>query len=392
MKKLLVLVVTVLAIVGLASMAYADTTIFADSLAFAFATWQGSNQDNYGTTTTPNLHSITESVVTSPWAGTGDDPVGNTVLKIDFDMNPVAGNANESWSGHLMSAPGAGVKLAGVSRFSFKIRGDAATSGSPQIDKLVCSDANSNLINIVNPGYSVPDSSAWFTYTTDANFFAGKNMSGIPIPFGIYMTSSANASVTNSTPSLPNGNRHVIFYLDDVKFLGGSSGSVLVTMMTGVIGVQIDGNINFGQVLAKTPYNSSDLIGNRFFTVTNVGNATINYDLNLFNPGGWTAVNPGTGLSFFTPVTAQDTYALYGLFTAQSAPAPMLEDYQADDVITTIPQMSGTSKYSFPDGSAQGVNIAAGEIRQLFIGLFTPPLSSVSTTQQISIAVSAVTP
>ncbi|MDD5259048.1 MAG: hypothetical protein PHD29_03730 [bacterium] len=390
MKKLLVLVVTVLAIVGLASMAYADTTIFGDSLAYAFANWQGSNQDNYGTTTTPNLHSITESVVTSPWSGVGD-PIGNTVLKIDFDMNTVAGNANESWSGHLMTAPG-GVKLSGVSRYTFKIRGDAATSGTPQIDKLVCSDANSNLINIVNPGYAVPDSSAWVTFTTDANFFAGKNMSGVPIPFGVYMTSSANASVTNGTPGLPNGNRHVIFYLDDVKFLGGSSGSVLVTMMTGVIGVQIEGNINFGQVTAATALNSADLIGDKFFTVTNVGNATINYDVNLFNPGGWTAEDPGHSLSTPNLVTEQDRYALYGLFTQQFTIAPGLADYQADDAITTAPQMSGSSKYSFPDGTSQGVGINAGDIRQLYIGLYTPLLSSVSTTQQISIAVSAVTP
>lgn len=398
MKKLLALVVTVLALAGLTAIAYADVTIFKDSAVYPFANWQGANQANYGTTTQPNTHSITDGVVISPFS----EP-GNYVIKIDFDMSTLASpRANEAWSGHLMTAtPGA--SLVGVTQFNCRVRQDSLTTGgNPIIDKIVTSNSSAGLINVQ---VKIPVTTGWTPVTSDAGAFAGVNMSAVPIPFGIYMTASDNTGISNSGPGLAN---HVVIYIDDIVFTGGSSGAVRVTMTSGVVGVNVENTINFdliaGGLTTNASYNSASIDSgsltslNNHFKVTNIGSLTdtADYDLSLVNPGGWTAINPGSNAATAT-LTVTDTYAIWGVFNSgvsgsEDAPPAALTDYGVEDVITTALNLSTGTVYTYPGATGNGVNVLPGVsgVRNLWIALHTPPLSTTSSTQQIMIGVTAL--
>ncbi|MBI5554812.1 MAG: hypothetical protein HY920_03020, partial [Elusimicrobia bacterium] len=399
MKKVLVLVVAMLALAGMATLAYADVIIFQDSQVYPFANWQGSNQDNYGTSTQPNRHSLSDWVVMSPFIGAPTDPdlVGNYVIKLDYDMSTlVYPAANEAWSGHLMRASPK-VSLVGVTQFSCKVRADLATTGSPVIDKIVTSDSNDGLINI-STGFSI-GSATWTTVSSSAGAFTGRNMSAVPTPFGLYMVASANSGVSNT--GSPN---HVIIYVDDIKFTGGSSGAVRVTMTTGVVGVQVDNTINFdllAPLAANTSYNSARIGNtippyapnvNNHFDVTNIGSEAADYDLSLVNPGGWTAVNPNSAADALSWSLGTDQYAIWGVFTStDTTTGPSGEaNYGSEDVITTALTLStNVIPYVYSDGSVAtetGVNVPKNRIRRLWIALHTPPLSTVANTQQITIA------
>ncbi|MDD5491677.1 MAG: hypothetical protein PHV60_03220 [bacterium] len=367
MKKLLVLVVAVLALAGLASMAYADTIIFQDSWAYAFATWQGSNQATYPA----NPHAIVDTVVLSPFTG----ETGNYVGRMIYDKT------QESWSGHLTAAsPGA--NLSGVTRLQFKVRSDDTMPIPVVINKVVVNDSNNAALTI-KAGFEAP-LGTWSTVQSDAGAFDGRNMAAVTMPFGFYMVDADNAGITGNC----------IFYFDDVKFVGGSTGTVRVTLTSGVVGVQIEQSVNFdliGGITTNTSYNSADIGDDtqNHFIVTNKGTDPCYYRVYLINPGGWTAVTPSAAADTLS-LTVTDTYALYGQFAQTGTSlAGNMASYAAVDGITTTAKAAAAGILDF-SGAGDGYNVAANAARNLWIALHTPPTTSVGATQQITVVVSAV--
>ncbi|MDD5131455.1 MAG: hypothetical protein PHH44_02215 [bacterium] len=369
MKKLLVLVVAVLAMASLASMAHADTIIFQDSWAYAFATWQGSNQDTYPA----DPHAIVDAAVLSPFTG----ETGNYVARMTYNKT------QEAWSGHLTAAsPGA--NLSGVTRLQFQVRSDDTMNVPVVINKVVVNDSNNAALTI-RAGFEAPLGS-WSTVQSDAGTFDGRNMAAVTMPFGFYMGDTDNVGITGD---------NCIFYFDNVKFVGGSTGTVRVTLTSGVVGVQIEQSVNFdlitGGITTNTSYNSADIMDDtqNHFIVTNKGTDACYYRVYLINPGGWTAVNP-TAPANTINLTTTDTYALYGQFAQPGASvAGDMSSYAALDGITTSAKAAAAGTLDF-SGLGDGYNVAANAARNLWIALHTPPTTSVGSTQQITVVVSAV--
>jgi hypothetical protein len=368
MKKLLVLVVAVLALAGLATMAYADTIIFQDSWAYPFATWQGTNQATYPA----DPHAIADTVVLSPFAGES----GNYVGKMTYNK------IQEAWSGHLTAAsPGA--NLSGITRLQFNVRSDATMSVPVVINKVVVNDSNNAQLTI-KAGFEAPLGS-WATVQSDAGAFDGRNMAAVTMPFGFYMVDVDNIGIAGNC----------IFYFDDVKFVGGSTGTVRVTLTSGVVGVQIEQSVNFdliiGGITTNTSYNSADIIDStqNHFIVTNKGTDPCYYRVYLINPGGWTAVTPTAPANTISLATI-DTYALYGQFAQTGASlGGDMASYSIADGITTTAKAAAVGTLDF-SGTGDGYNVAASALRNLWIALHTPPTTSVGSTQQITVVISAV--
>lgn len=369
MKKVLVLVVAILALASLATMAHADTIIFQDSWAYAFATWQGSNQDTYPA----DPHAITDSAVLSPFSG----ETGNYVGKMIYNKS------QEAWSGHLTSA--AGVNLSGVTRLQFKVRSDDSMNVPVVINKVVVNDSNNAALTI-KAGFEAPLGS-WSTIQSDAGTFEGRNMAAVKMPFGFYMGDTDNSGITTGD--------NCIFYFDDVKFVGGGTGTVRVTLTSGVVGVQIEQSVNFdlvlGGITTNTSYNSADIGDDTqsHFIVTNKGTDPCYYRVSLINPGGWTAVAPFLGANSIS-LSRQDEYCLYGQFAQVGAsPAGDMASYAVADGITTTAKAAdaGVLDYS---GTGDGRNVAKDAVRNLWIALHTPASTGVGTTQEIKVIISAV--
>lgn len=374
MRKAVVLMLAVLALTGLATLVYADTTIFQDSWVYPLATWQGEDQATYGTT--PSNHALTDEVLLSPFAG----ETGNYVAKITYDQ------LKESWSGRLAQAS-PGTNLAGVTKLQFKLRADATMPVNVIMNKAVVNDSNDNQLTIV-PNSSVTSvsfgSGSWTTYESLAGTFTGRNMSAVEAPFGFYMTSADNASISGN----------VIFYIDDVKFVGGSSGTVQVTLTSGVVGVQIEQMINFdllGSITTNTSYSSTQILDplQNHFIVTNKGTDPCFYSVSLINPGGWTAVattaDAGTAL-----LSNTDEYILWALFSGIAEQPGSLTDFGGDDELLTNPgdAEAGVGRYAY--GAAEnGYNVAQDAQRNLWVALHTPFQSTVGTTQQIIVVITA---
>lgn len=383
MRKAVVLMLAVLALVCLTTLVYADTTIFQDSWgAYPLASWQGEKQDagipagNPGYAGDPSLHALTEEVLLSPF--TGEE--GNYVAKITYNKS------KESWSGRLARVSG-GVNLAGVTKLQFKLRAAEAMSANVVLNKATVNDSNGNGLIIV-PNASVTTvsfgSASWTTYESLTGTFTGRNMSAVTNPFGFYMSASDNPSISGN----------VIFYMDDVKFVGGSSGTVQVTLTSGVVGVQIEQMINFdllGGITTNTTYSSNAIPDSTqsHFIVTNKGTDPCFYSVSLINPGGWTAV--ATTADAGSAVTSgTDTYILWALFSGITESPETYSNFGGDDDLLTTPADAEVGSGRFAYGAASnGYNVLKDAQRNLWIALHTPFQTTVATTQQIIVVVTA---
>lgn len=371
MRKALVLVLAVLALAGLAVVAYADTVIFTDSWgANPLSQWMGEQQLNYGSNST--LHAITDSVVPSPFTGDGQ----GFVSKIEYIKS------KEAWSGRGSQVGGGATgvaNLAGSTQLIWKARADS-TSTPVVIDKFTCKDSANNDITVSTTTSFT--SGSWRSYASPAGSFTGRNMTAVNGVFSFFITRAGNP-----ISAIP-----IIFYLDDVKYVGGTSGIVQVTMDSGVVGVQVTQIVNFDRlttVNANTSYNSAAISPpeESHLIVKNVGTDTATYSLNLTNPSPWVAVNTGTAL-FPGSDLGTDAYALYGLFSGTAEAAPGNAAYLSEDIIIADPPTSATaSVYAYT--TTNGVGVGPTLERNLWIGLHTPTASSVATTQQISITITA---
>ena len=145
--------------------------------------------------------------------------------------------------------------------------------------------------------------------------------------------------------------------------------SVTVTIQN--LSVSASGPIAFGTVVA-----SSETVSGSASTVTNDGNVTETYSLNLTNPASWTAVQAA-------PAAAEE-YALLARFHS-SAPAAASFTY-ADHALSTTSTACSATKFA---GNETGLSVATSGTRSLWFRFNAPVSTAVTAQQTITVTVTA---
>jgi hypothetical protein len=367
MKKLLVLVVAVLALAGLATMAYADQYVWKDSwLASYPAIWMGEQQADYGTDS--SLHALTYTDLN--YGGSQGH-----VVEYAYDMS------KETWTGEVATVNGdasatATIDLSAYSQLKFKV---AIPSGGAAVtvEKFTMTDSagtehSSGPVVINSPDFSQE-------ITID---LAGTNLITISKLWGVIIKKADNGN-TNDT---------IKFYVDDIRYVGGGRGEVIVRVTGGKRGISIGGSINFGSVTAGVPVRSETLIPAQNFIITNIGDyQNENAVLRMINPAGWTAdvTAPLEG--------ANNRYALAAVFN-QSAP---LSDIYNDSLDFLNVGTTGVRQASHNgDGSGNFEGDASGSYensgyqipynngtRNLWVKFFPPTTTSTNAEMKIYIEI-----
>lgn len=145
--------------------------------------------------------------------------------------------------------------------------------------------------------------------------------------------------------------------------------SVTVTIQN--LSVSATGPIAFGTVVA-----SSQTVSGSASTVTNGGNVTETYSLNLTNPASWTAVQAA-------PSSAEE-YALLAIFNTA---APVGTDFSyANHALSTSSTASSGTKFA---GTQTGLSVTASGTRSLWFRFNAPTSTAVTTQQTITVTVTA---
>jgi len=152
--------------------------------------------------------------------------------------------------------------------------------------------------------------------------------------------------------------------------LAANPATITVTVTIQNLSVSASGPIAFGTVVA-----GSATVSSGSSTITNDGNVTETYSLNLANPAGWTAVQAAPGA---------EEYALSAQFNS-TAPAGGTFSY-ADHALTTAPAVCTASRFA---GDQTGVSVAASATRNLWLKFEAPSTTSVTTQQTIIVTVTA---
>lgn len=146
--------------------------------------------------------------------------------------------------------------------------------------------------------------------------------------------------------------------------------TITVTVTIQNLSVSVSGPIAFGTVNAGTI-----TVGSDSSEVTNDGNATETYSLDVSDPAGWASVQAATGA---------DEYALHAQFNA-TQPTAVSFTY-ANHALTTTPVASGASKFA---GDQTGLSVPASGVRYLWLKFEAPSSSTVFTQQSITVTVTA---
>lgn len=146
--------------------------------------------------------------------------------------------------------------------------------------------------------------------------------------------------------------------------------TINVTVTVQNLSVSASGPIAFGIVVA-----GSTTISSGASTVTNDGNTTETFSLNLTNPAGWTAVQAAPG---------SEQYCLSALFnTAQ----PVSGDLSyANHALTTSSVASSATKFA---GDQTGLSVATAASRDLWFKFEAPTTTTVTTSQTIVVTITA---
>ena len=211
----------------------------------------------------------------------------------------------------------------------------------------------------------------WYTCEID---LTSKNMVDINDLWWFRINSGDNSAV---------GAGDVIgFHVDNVKYIGGSSGIVTVSVSGGMVGVAVEGAVSFLGVPAGGEKHSTTT--DETLLLTNIGDTAVDFWLSLTNPSGWTVGSE----------TGPDQYILSALFTGKNpAVIPDETNYRIneanDDVLTTSPKEPGDiDAESFVFGTeAHGVNVADGSQRRLWLRFDAPTSSITSAPQEIIVTV-----
>ncbi len=381
MKKLLVvLVVAMLAFAGLATMAHADQDVWKDSWLSSFpAIWMGQKQD-------PN------TTVAPYWGGYGSNSGADhalaysslvlggtpgTVVSYAYNMS------KEAWSGEVVTVNGsatasATVNLTAYSQLKFKV---AKPVGGPNVvvEKFFMVDSNAIEHSVGPVTINTTDFSQELTID-----LAGTNLIAVAKLWGVIIKQSDNGGGTGT----------VTFYTDDIRYVGGQKGEVIVKVTGGKRGISIGGSINFGTVQASsyvTGNRSEALTPAQNLIVTNIGDyQTENATLLIENPVGWTnnVTAPLQG--------ANNTYALAAVFN-QLAPASNIYTDSLDylSVFPLIRQAThdgGSGGYFEGDASATYENSGFAipfnnGTRNLWVKFWPPSVTSTNAEMKIYIVI-----
>ncbi len=146
--------------------------------------------------------------------------------------------------------------------------------------------------------------------------------------------------------------------------------TMTVTVTIQNLSVSATGPIAFGTVIA-----GSITVSNDSSVVTNDGNVTETYSLDVTEPASWTAVQTGTGV---------DEFALLALFNVLK---PAVGDFDyTNDALTTTPVAASATKFA---GDQDGLSVAASGVVILWFKFEAPSTSTVFTEQSITVTVTA---
>lgn len=357
MKKVAVLVLAMLALAGLTTLAYADLDVYKDSWVNSYPSmWMGSAQANYGSD--PSLHSITYTTVN---VGGAD---GN-VASFAYDMS------KETWAGEVVQQGGGGtatVDLSAYTQLKFKV---AKPVGGQDVvvQKFTMTDGNG--IEHATAAHTVSTTDFSDEITID---LTGINLSAVNNLWGFIVTQADNGGGTGTRT----------FYVDDVRYVGGNKGEVVVKVTGGKRGIAVMNRINFGSVAAGSNTNSATLSGDKWFEIRNIGDAPTSSEtvsLDVVNPGGWTAVTTEA-----RPLV--NRYVLAAVFNTTS-PLPGDGTFiLPDDALTTTPAFATASKFA---GNANGMNITpyslTGDARYMFLRFYAPDQTSSNAETKLYVEV-----
>ena len=146
--------------------------------------------------------------------------------------------------------------------------------------------------------------------------------------------------------------------------------TITVTVTIQNLSVSATGPIAYGTVTA-----SSITVSSSASTVTNDGNVTETYSLDVTDPGGWTAVQAAP---------AAEQYALHAQFNS-AAPTAASFVY-ADHALSTTSTACSATKFA---GDETGLSVAAAATRSLWFKFEAPTSTVVTAQQSIVITVTA---
>jgi hypothetical protein len=130
------------------------------------------------------------------------------------------------------------------------------------------------------------------------------------------------------------------------------------------------GTYAFGTVASGSTTVSGDSI-----EVTNDGNVSETYSLDVTNPAGWTAVQAAPGA---------DEYALHAQFNT-TEPTAVSFTY-ANHALSTTPTACSGTKFA---GNQDGESVAASGVINLWLKFEAPSSSTVFTQQSITLTITA---
>lgn len=146
--------------------------------------------------------------------------------------------------------------------------------------------------------------------------------------------------------------------------------TINVTVTIQNLSVSATGPIAFGVVTA-----ASQTVSALASTVTNDGNVTETYSLNLTDPAGWTSVTAAPGA---------EEYALLATFNSA---APVVGDFTyADHGLTGLPVSCSATQFA---GDQTGLSLAPGTITSLWFRFDAPTSTLVTTQQTIVVTITA---
>ena len=150
----------------------------------------------------------------------------------------------------------------------------------------------------------------------------------------------------------------------------GNPATISVTVTIQNLSVSASGPIAFGTVLA-----ASSTVSGGASTVTNDGNVTETFSLQLTNPATWSAVSAAP---------AAEQYALLAEFNTA---APAVGGFSfANHALTTSSVASSATQFA---GNQTGLSVAALGTRSLWFRFDAPTTTVVTTQQNITVTLTA---
>ena len=144
--------------------------------------------------------------------------------------------------------------------------------------------------------------------------------------------------------------------------------SVTVTIQN--LSVSATGPIAFGTLVA-----GSETVSGSASTITNDGNVTETYSLDITDPAGWTGVQAAPG--------AEEYALLAQLNSAQPTAASFT---YADHALSTTSTACSATKFA---GDETGASVAASGTRSLWFRFNAPTSTTVSNEQTITVTITA---